>query len=494
MLRVGEGELVGQPLDLLEFQRDFLRRAFPADRRVRRAILSIARKNGKTALTAVIVLAALIGPLAVRNGEVLSGARSREQAGMIFRYCVKMLSASRLLGHVVIRESRKEIFCPRTGVTYAAVSAEAKTAHGRAPFLVVHDELGQVRGPRDDFYDALSTGLGAYESGALEIVISTQAPTDADLLSLLIDDALRGGDDTVCCVLYAADENADPFIRETWDQANPALGRFRSLSDVEGQAEQASRIPARENTFRNLILNQRVSTEAQWLSDAVWRKNQRPPDLELFRSGRPVYGGLDLSMRQDLSALVLLCEDPAEDLHVLPFFWTPGDTLTERAHRDRAPFDLWVKEGHMIATPGASIDYGWVARELGEVASSMDLAAINYDRYRIQELRRELELRDLSHAIPLVECGQGFKDMTPACEAIEHAALAGQLRAGGHPVLTWCVSNAVVRMDESANRKLDKKHSIGRIDGAVALAMAGKALRVDALEPGLAGSGTVIFA
>jgi len=479
-LRVPEGDLRGKPLQVVDFQRDFIRRAFPANRQVRRAILSIGRKNAKTALVAVLVLAAGLGPLAVRNSEIISAARSRDQASMVFRYAKKMLIASRLLAHVVIRDSRREIYFPRTGVTYRAVSADAPGIHGAAPVLVIHDELGQVKGADDALYDALSTSMGAYESGALEIVISTQAPTDADLLSLLIDDALAGGDPTVACVLYAAAEDADPFSLEAWQAANPALGLFRSLRDVETLAEQARRVPAREGSFRNLILNQRVQSESPWLSRSIWNQCAGAIDLEIFRQ-RPVYAGLDLSSRQDLSALLLAAEDePTEELHVLPYFWTPADTLHERAHRDRAPYGLWVDQGHLETTPGSSIDYGWIAARLAEVCGAYRIERTNYDRWRIEELRRELGRIGARGAVNLTECGQGYASMTPACEAIEHAAVAGKLRHGGHPVLTWCVSNAVATMDPAGNRKLDKKHSYGRIDGAVALAMAGKAARVDA--------------
>lgn len=507
MLRVGEGDLVGKPLKLEPFQVDFIRRCFPASRKVRRAILSIARKNGKTALIAVLVLAALMGPLAVPYGEVISAARSREQAGQVFRYASKMLLVSGLMSRVIVRDTRKEIVDKITRVTYRATSADAKTNHGSAPFLVIHDELGQVEGSTDQLYDSLSTSMGAYESGALEIVISTQAASDADLLSLLIDDALRGGDDTTVCVLYSAPLDADPFVESTWKLANPALGIFRSISDVRAQATRAQRIPAAENAFRNLILNQRVSTESHWLAEGVWRMNQRPPDPDLFTSGRLVFGGLDLSLRTDLSALVLVAEDDDGDVHVLPTFWTPADTLRERALRDRAPFELWVKQGHLTACPGGYVSYRDIGKKLVEVGQTMSLGTINYDRYRMRELVRELEhLEADGIELPFApsedgegfreftNCGQGWKSMTPALEAVEQLAIEGKLRCGGNPVLTWNVASARVKADHAMNRVLDKRHENRRIDGAVALAMACKALKVDNAETGLSATGTVIFA
>ena len=90
---------------------------------------------------------------------------------------------------VTVRDSAKELFCEATGVRYKALSADATTAYGFSPVLVIHDELGQVRGPRSELYDALETAMGAQDE-PLSIIISTQAVEDADLLSVLIDDAV----------------------------------------------------------------------------------------------------------------------------------------------------------------------------------------------------------------------------------------------------------------------------------------------------------------
>ena len=85
-------------------------------------------------------------------------------------------------------------------------------------------------------------------------------------------------------------------------------------------------------------------------------------------------------------------------------------------------------------------------------------------------MRKDCERDGIS--LPLVEFGQGFKDMAPAIDVLEEALLNGSLQHGGHPVLTMCAANAVVIKDPAGNRKLDKQKATGRIDGMVALAMA----------------------
>jgi phage terminase large subunit-like protein len=134
---------------------------------------------------------------------------------------------------VVIRDTIKELFCPELGTLYKALSAEASTAYGLSPVFIVHDELGQVKGPRSELYDALETAVGAHDD-PLSIIISTQAPTDADLLSVLIDDALQGNDPKVVVSLYTADMEIDPFSVKAMKQANPAYGDFLNAELVKG--------------------------------------------------------------------------------------------------------------------------------------------------------------------------------------------------------------------------------------------------------------------
>src|SRR5262249_31452594 len=141
-----------------------------------------------------------------------------------------------------------------------------------------------------------------------------------------------------------------------------------------------------------------------------------------------------------------------------------------RMVRDRAPYDAWTRQAQLIAVPGTAIDYDWIAQVLGEDSGRMNIVRLNYDRWRIEILRQALGR--LGVAAPLEAMGQGFKDMSPALEAFEELALAGRIRHGGHPLLRWCFSNAVVARDAAGNRKLDKAKAYGRIDVAVAAIMA----------------------
>src|SRR5690625_5017618 len=263
--RVPEGKLISQPLKLADFQRQFLLDVYDNPAGTSTAYLSIARKNGKTGLIAGILLAHLVGPEARQNSQIVSGAMSREQAGIVFALACKMIQLNPKLAEIVhiVPSSKRLIGQPRN-VEYKALAADGKTAHGLSPVLAILDEVGQVRGPHSDFIDAIVTSQGAHESPLL-LVISTQAATDADLLSVWLDDAQASSDKRIVCHLHVAPEGCELDDRKAWKAANPALGIFRSRDDLAEQMKQAKRMPSMENMARNLLLNQRVSTESPFV-------------------------------------------------------------------------------------------------------------------------------------------------------------------------------------------------------------------------------------
>ena len=466
--RVPEGKDVGKPIKLRVWQKRDIRKIYDNPHGTRQAIISFGRKNGKTALAALLLLAHLCGPLHRKNSQLYSAAQSRDQAAVLFNLAAKIIRMSEELStHVLVRDSAKELLCQELGTFYKALSADAATKFGLSPVFIVHDELGQVKGPRSDLYEALETATGAQEN-PLSIVISTQAPTDADLLSLLIDDALTGKDPHTVISLYTAPEDENPFLVKTIKLANPAYGDFQNAGETKKMAAAAKRMPAREASYRNLVLNQRVNTASPFVSQTVWNACSDNPRAFAFDRGT-VRIGLDLSARHDLTALVMVAEYEGQ-FDVRAEFFCPADGLIDRATRDRVPYDLWVRQGHITATPGASVDYEYVAARLVEVCEECDVAAIGFDRWRMDVL--EKELARINVELPLVPFGQGFKDMSPALDTLESELLNSRVRHGGNPVMTMCAANAVVDTDPAGNRKLNKAKSTGRIDGMVALAMA----------------------
>ena len=462
---VPEGKLVGRSLRLDPFQKRFICEVYDNPKGTRRGILSIARKNGKSGLIAAMVLAHIVGPEARQNAQIVSGARSRDQAALVFNLAWKMVQLSPDLSKLVrVVPSGKRLIGLPMNVEYKALAAEGKTAHGLSPVVVILDELGQVKGSHDPFVEALETAQGAYDDG-LQLVISTQAPTDADMLSVWIDDAVRNEDPHTVCHVYTADEELELTDEKGWAAANPALGTFRSEVELRQAAEKAARMPSFENSFRNLYLNQRVNVVAAFVSPTVWKQGNAEADA----LDGVVYGGLDLSATTDLTSLVLTCRRD-NVLHVQPHFWMPQDMVQEASRRDRAPYDVWVREGLIRTTPGKVIDYAFVARDIGEITAGLNVAKIAFDRWRMDRMKAALDAAGV--VLPLEPFGQGYVSMSPALDALEADLLAERVRHGGHPVLAMCAANAVALPDAANNRKLDKSKATGRIDGMQALAMA----------------------
>jgi phage terminase large subunit-like protein len=482
-LRVPSGKGEGELFKMRPFQRQFIRDVYgPVDkdgsRIVRRAILSMARKNGKTMMVAALALVHLVGPERTLNGEIYSAANDREQAAIVFRYAAQLVRAEQeLLQYVKIIDSTRTMVCMANGSVYRALSAEVGTKFGLNPTVVIYDELAQAK--NRDLYDALDSSMGGREE-PLSIVISTQSNDPQHLLSQLIDDGLNSNDSTTICHLYEVPDKAEAVFSDPklWKQANPALGDFRSLSEMKTAAKRALRMPTFESSFRNLYLNQRVSISTPLIPRLEWNACQGEA---IIASGSKIYLGLDLSGKTDLTALVAISVGDT-DL-VKAWFWKPADTLLEHEKRDRVPYTVWKKHGIIETTPGRAIQYDWVAERLKEIVKDYVVIGLAFDRWRMDDLKNAMGRADLEcytegrddpkeGALRMVDWGQGYASMTQAVEALEVSILDRKFVHDGNPCLTWNFSNAMAISDAAGNRKLDKSKTRFRIDGAVATAIA----------------------
>lgn len=465
---VPEGDVgkIGRLMKLEPFQRRFILEIYDNPYGTHSAYLSIARKNGKTALIAAILLAHIAGPEAVLNSQIVSGAQSKDQAAIIFELARKMVDLSPTLSKLIrVQPSGKRLIGLRKNVLFRALAAEGKTAHGLSPILAILDEVGQVIGPTDKFVTAITSAQGAYDNPLL-IAISTQAPTDADMFSTWIDAQMSAQDPRVVCHVYEAPKDAALMDRAAWAAANPALGKFRSMADMEKLAKAAVEMPANESEFRNLNLNQRVEAVSPFVSRSVWEANGAEAG---DAAKKKMWAGLDLASVEDLTALVGV--DESGGVHCA--FWLPKHGLAEKARKDKVPWDLWERQGFLHTTPGSAVEYEFVAEYMRGFFDTYDVQAIGFDRALMKYLLPWLTKAGFSDAemAKFQEFGQGTLSMTPALRELEVKLLNKGLRHGNQPVLAMCAANSKVVGDSGA-RKFDKKKARGRIDGMVALAMA----------------------
>lgn len=490
-LPVTSGALAGQPFRVRPWQRQFLETVYATEgarRPVRTAVLSMPRKNGKTGIAAGLALCHLAGPEAEPRGQVYSAANDRAQAALIYNEMAAIIEKVPFLDErISLRRHAKEMEdMGGTGSVYAALSADVPGKHGLSPSFVVYDELGQAA--KRDLFDALDTAMGA-RADPLMLVISTQAADDLAPMSELVDYGLRVNagdieDPSFHLTHYAAPEDADPWAPETWALANPALGDFRSLDDVARQAAQAQRIPSKQAAFENLILNKRVAAETKFLPLSEWKACGAPlrPDLD----GMPCWLALDMAATRDLTALVAVFPDGIGGVDTMAQFYLPSDGLADRGERDRVPYTVWREQGFLTATPGAATDPRFIAATVAQLCTRFRVQALAYDRWRIETFKMALADEGVTE-LEMIEHGQGYRDMAPAVDVLERVVAERTLRHANNPILTWCMSNAVVTSDPAGNRKLDKSRATGRIDGAVALAMALHAMEMkpeaEAWEP-----------
>lgn len=490
-LTVPSGSGQGKPFRMRDWQRKFIHDVYePIDpktgfRQVRRAILSMGRKNGKTALIAALVLCHLVGPEAIMNGEIYSAANDRDQAAQVYKVCSQIVRADPELQTMLkCTDSTKNIACYATNSFYRAISAEAGTKHGLNPSMVIYDELAQSKDT--ELYDVLDTSMGARDE-PLFIVISTQSNDKQHILSRLIDDGLYSNDPTIVCHLYAVPEEVeDIFDPSCWILGNPALGDFLKLADLEAQAGAAKRMPSKEPAFRNLRLNQRVAPEAAMISRVEWMACAGDSD---WKPGEDIVLGLDLSNTNDLSALVGVSME--DNSRVKGWYWKPKDLLEEHTKRDFSGtlgYTDWEKAGHLLTTHGKSIDKMAIALHIAKLCGEYNVLGLAFDRWRMHELMKEFEniqfetyRKNISDeeeeyvplsGLRLIDWGQGFKDMAPAIDAFETEVTNRTLVHDNNPVLNWNMRNAISVMDPAGNRKIDKSKTRFRIDGAVSLTMA----------------------
>jgi phage terminase large subunit-like protein len=469
-----KGPFAEQSFNLRKWQeRDIIRPLFKTRRdglrQYRTCLLMLPRKNGKTELAAALAIYFLLFDGEI-GAEVYSAAADKDQASLVFNVAAQMIrNDQELLAECEILDSQKRIVHRKSGSFYRAISAEAYSKHGFNASVVIYDELHAA--PNRELWDVLSTSQGA-RLQPLMIAITTAGYDRHSILWELYAHAKKvlenpALDPTFLPILYEAPADADWTDEKVWRQANPALGDFRSLEEMRTVAARAKLIPAQENTFRRLYLNQWTEQAERWLPITLWdacRTAIDPADLRR----RECYIGMDLSTTRDLTALVAVFPDD-DGFDVLPHFFVPKENMREREARDRVPYPQWEREGFITAIPGDVVDYEYIRKKIHEWDDAYTIRGIAYDPWNATDLVTRLTDQD---GLPCVPMRQGFSSLSAPTKELEKAIASKQLRHDGHPVLRWNVGNVAVEHDSADNLKPSKKVSTERIDGVVALIMA----------------------
>lgn len=468
------GDHARETFHLRPWQQDIITRLFTVRkdglRQYRTSLLMLPRKNGKSELAAAVALYGLLADGEI-GAQVLSAANDKEQAAIVFNVAAEMIRNDPYwVTRCEIIDSQKRIVYRPTGSFYRAISAEAYSKHGCNASMVVYDELHAA--PTRELYDVLSTSMGA-RSQPLFFAISTAGFDRTSILWELYDHAKAvladpTLDPTFLPILYEAPADADWTDEQVWHACNPALGDFRSLDEMRTACQRAKAIPAQENNFRRLYLNQWTQQDERWIAMETWDLGKTAVDRAALR-GQPCYAGLDLASTRDVTAFVLVFPDTeGGGCAVLPFFWLPSAALGARVHRDRVPYDQWVRDGVLTLAGTDICDYDRIREDIRALSEEFNLREIAYDRWGATQLVTQLQA-DGATVFPM---GQGFASMSPPTKELDKRLAGGTLRHGGHPVLRWMAGNVAIEQDAAGNIKPSKQKSREKIDGIVALIMA----------------------
>lgn len=434
-----------------------------ATRRYREAFIFQARKNGKTTIAAGIALKALFAD-GEYGAQVYSAAGDRDQAKLIYRQAAGMVRSDEYLNERGKVYQSAIVFEERNS-SYKAISREAGAAHGQNPHCVVVDEL-HVQKTRD-LVDTLHTGMANRRQPM--IVYITTAGYDKESIcyekynyACQVRDGLVH-DPSFLPVIYEAGPDDDWKSERTWRKANPNLGISVSLDYLRRECQRAQDIPAYENTFRRLHLNQWTEQDVRAIPMDQWHAGAIDFDTESL-VGCECWAGLDLASTQDVTALVL-CFERDDTAIWLPFFWVPENAARDRERRNKTRFDQWIRTGAMTKTPGDMADYGFIRQTLNELKQKYDIREVAYDPWNGRQLAIELQEDD---GFTMVEFQQGYRSMTEPTKQMLGMLASGTLKHANNPCLNWMAGNFAVEADAAGNLKPSKKKSTEKIDGIVA--------------------------
>jgi Phage terminase-like protein, large subunit len=435
---------------------------------IRSVWIEIPRKNGKSTFASGIS-----GVLLLADGEmgaeVYNAAGSVTQAGRVFEDAKMMLRTSAAARKRT--ESLKDVVrVPKTNGILRVLSRVAETAHGLNVSGATIDEIHTLRNQRK-LVEAIETGTGARTQPLIVFITTADEAEEGtiydekhtytrNVANNVVQDPAHYG------VIWAADENDDPYAEKTWFKANPGLGKSPTLAYMRREAIKAQGSPSYVPTFLQLSLNRRSPNQARWVDLTRWDPlggAQRTP-----LRGRRAWGGLDLSATSDFTAWSVWAESnrPGFELDLFTRFWVPEERVYDLEKQLMVPLRDWIDRGYVTTTEGDVIDYSAVKAAVIGDCNHFDMQRVSYDRMFAGQLVQELdqELR----GVEIAAVAQTFYGLSPAAKEMERLWKSKSMRHDGSPVMRWMASVVEVKTDDLDNIrpvKPDRKRSSARIDG-----------------------------
>ena len=486
-LRHPKSMLPGKPFQLDPWQEAIIRRIYgPRDefgrRIVRRVVLLVPRGNRKTSIAAAITLLHLIGPECQAAQLVVSAASAHEQAREMFGEAALIVQDDqRLRKHLRVSDYKSMIGYvgdrpTARGSRYMAVAADGNALHGKTPNVVLMDELHAWAGNKGRLqYEALDSAL-VKVPGTLSMILSTSGRGQENLAWQAVEYAIRVqkgqvDDPATLPVIFMAEPEDDWRDEDIWRAVNPGMEYgYPDMFAFKDKAKKAEHSPFERDSFLQFNLNRWLdNSTSPFVEMQIYDRGAFDVDLDdLEMEQAPCWIGVDLSKNDDLTAVVVCWRTEGDGYQVHSWFFCPEDCLRAKGERHGVDYVMWAEDGHIIPTPGNTVDLRAVDAFIRELAARFNVQEIAYDKTFAGVIMAD----QVEAGLPAVEMRQGWVTMGPAVKELERVILAGRFRHGGNPILRWNFENVQVETDKAGVRTFHKGKSGNKIDGAVACAMA----------------------
>ena len=443
-------------------------------RRFTRALLAVARKNGKSSLAAAILLYCLCCE-DEPGAQIVTAATTYDQASIILKIAQAICTRTpELVEAFGLDNMAKVVTRLEIGASFKAVHAKASTQDGLNPSHVGLDEIHAHK--TADLLNVLQSAAGARRS-PLFLFTTTEGYENpgpwADLrryAKQLLSGALDLADhDHFLIAFYAVDDEDKEFDPRCWPKANPLWDVNEHLRKaIMNEAAEAKQMPGKLGEFKIKRLNRPAASAQAWVNLLKWKSCDGPVDLEKLR-GMPCWGGLDLASTSDLTSFRLTWIVDGH-FYTHAWRWVPSSAVAQRTERGTTPYAAWVAAGHLKVTDGNVTDYEVVKRDILAALEEFRPARVGYDSWNAMALVNQLVEADVP-GVEFVQFVQGTKSYHPAVQAAEAAYMGGRLSHGGDPVLAWCAANVVMKQDDNLNNAPSKKRSAEKIDDFCAFLM-----------------------
>lgn len=458
-------------------------------RQYRIAYIEMARKNGKSALLAGIMLYLLFAD-GEESAEIFSVAKDRNQAGLVFDVASRMV----LLSPILSREARvipstKRIVRAATNSVYKVIAADAASALGSNPSGVAADEI--LAWPKPDIWDALRSGMGSMDRLQPLMVAATTAPGDSESFGGdMHREMLRVlGDSSRAPHVFAWIRNlpldADIYDERNWYIPNPALPEFLSLEEMRRMAVEAANDPIRELAFRRFQMNQTLSSEVHWMPMHLYDEcdgtiyGDAAATLDAF-AGKECWMGIDLAGRQDLTSVCYIFPDGLDGVDAVWRHWMPREAYERLNRGNDGKLAGYVEGGWLTVTEGNVLDFNEVYAAIEGDGQRFTVLGIDADRWSSDPVLQEIGYRTYVHEDNVMAYSNDFQHMSDSMHRLFEMVKERKFRHHGNPLARWCFDCCEARLhtqdpDLIMPAKIRRDESNNRIDSVAAAVMALKA-------------------